>query len=204
MKNKKIIVCLIVACCVGICSVVVYLNNYKINLVQSNQSQLIGTKKKSGPKGSIKNIKNLTELKNAAKVIAEVEGTNKIEKINYKGLSCIVSTVRVKEIIKGDKSLKEIKVLQVENLDIPPQNGQRLLMFLSKEADEFGHEDNPDCYGVVGAGQGIYILEDAGTGNNSITSSDDNITLKPQAIENKDILKELKNGSYKDIKNKLK
>lgn len=197
MKNKKIIVSLIVACCVCIGLITFYLNKKP---AQSNKSQL------GRPKGSIMHINNLTELKDKSKVIAEVEGTDQLKKIDYKGLPCIISTVKVKEIFKGDKSLKKIKILQVEDIDLPPKKGQKLLVFLCKDTDAYGHEDNPDCYGVVGAGQGIYILED-GTDNveaGSHNNISNNIIIKPQSIENKDILKELRSGNYEYIKNKLK
>ena len=194
---KKIIAGVLIASSICVGLIIVYSNNSNIKPIQANQPELVETSK-----GSIDNIKNLTELKNKAKVIAEVEGTGKIEKRDYKGLPCTISTVKVKEILKGDKSLKEIKILQVENVDTPPQNGQKLLIFLSKDTDEYGNEDNPDCYGVVGAGQGIYILDDSTTkGINSAVKSEG--IVKPQAIENKDILKEL-SGKYEDIKNKLK
>ena len=188
MKKKKIILSLLIASCICIGSIIFYSNHSNTKLVQVNQIELVKT-----AKGSIIQIKSLTELKNKAKVIVEVEGTGNIEKRDYKGLPCTISTVKVKEVLKGDRSLKEIKILQVENLDTPPQNGQKLLMFLSKDTDESGHEDNPDCYGVVGAGQGIYKIENTNSKS----------TLKPQATENEDILKEL-SGNYEDVKSKLK
>lgn len=117
-----------VTSCICIDSIILSLNHSKTNLTQANQSEskLIGSEGKDGSKGSIKFYKDLAEIKNTAKVIVEVEGTDKQEKRNYKGMPCIVSTVKVNQVFKGNKSLIEIKILQVENLDVPPENGQKL------------------------------------------------------------------------------
>lgn len=145
--------------------------------------------------GSIMKINGLDELKSNSSTIVQVVGTSNNRKIDYKDIDCMVTKVIVEDVIKGDKNLKEIEILQVAGVDVAPRDGEHLLMFLRDG------EDNKGLFVPVGAGQGIYRI--------NITSSEnplntlDNGYLEPQSIENKYILKDL-TGSYASIKNKLK
>ncbi|WP_040210387.1 hypothetical protein [Clostridium polynesiense] len=150
--------------------------------------------KKTATKASILKIKNLQELKNSSDLIAEITVTDKQEKRDYKEIQVDVITVKINEIIKGKTDLKELKILQDSSADTIIQNGQNLLIFLKKGID------NPDCYVPVGGGQGIYIIENT---NSNLKSSNSITTLKPQSLENKEILKDL-TGNYNDIKQTLK
>jgi len=141
--------------------------------------------------GSIMEMRNLNELKRFSDTIVEVEGTKEYKIIDYNGIPSRLSTVKVKEVFKGDKNLKELKIIQVENLDVPPKNKQKLLMFLHTDRDNL--QDHP--YGVIGAGQGIYLIENDTNTQHKV--------LKPQAIRNDALLQEL-SGNYEDVKNKLK
>ncbi len=136
-------------------------------------------------------ISGLSELKKKSDTIVEVIGSDKTLEIDYKGTTSFVTTVEVADIIKGDKNLKEIKLIQMSD-DVTPKNGEKLLMFLRKGVD------NPDCYVPVGSGQGIYKV----VKSNSKKSTSDEQVIEPQSLVNEDILKDLK-GNYKDVKSKL-
>jgi hypothetical protein len=187
MNKKKIIIGILTITCICVGSITFYLSKSTTKQLQANQNKIesIETTSKGGAHAKIFLFKDLTEIKSESDLIVEVEGTDKQEKRDYKGAPSIVTTLKVKEVFKGDKSLKEVKIIQIESINTVPENGQRLVMFLRRGVD------NLDCYGVVGGGQGIYKIENKGA------------TLKPQAIENKNIIKEL-SGNYEDVKDKLK
>lgn len=134
-------------------------------------------------------IPSLDKLKNDSDIIVEIVGTNRQEKVDYKGIPAVVTLVKVNEVIKGKIDSTELKIFQDSRVDIAPKDGEVLLMFLKKGID------NPDCYLPIGGGQGIYkILTDD-------TSKAD--VLRPQSLVNNNILNELK-GKYKDVKLNLK
>ena len=193
MNKKNIVIIGIIACLGG---GIFYLNNS--NKTENKTNQLESSVQSNGIKVDITPIENLNALKAKSDLIIECEGTSIQEKRDYKGIPSIITTVKVKEVFKGDKDIKEVKVIQMENVDVQPKDGEKLVMFLMK-GDGI---DNPDCYGVVGAGQGIYII-DNDKSKKSTLNSESSTTLKPQAIKNENILKEL-SGEYKDLKTKLK
>ena len=144
-------------------------------------------------------ISGLDELVKSADTIVEAEGTNKYELIDYKGITMRKTTVKVLDVIKGDKQLKELKFLQTEGIkeEKPPVKGEKLLMFLRKGID------NPDSYVTFGGSQGIYNI----VPSNSIkagTDKNDNANkhIEPSLMVNKKILQDL-SGSYDEIKKKL-
>ncbi|WP_027631472.1 hypothetical protein [Clostridium hydrogeniformans] len=197
MKKKIIFSVTVVSLC-GILAFLVYGNRNEKKEVNNPTSICI---ENNGVKADLPYIENLKSLKDESDLIILCEGTNVQEKRDYKGIPSIVTTVKIKEVFKGTKDLKEVKVIQHAKLDVQPKSGEILIMFLMKG----NGIDNPDCYGVVGAGQGIYVLEVQDNINSKNTSSSnyEEAYIKPQAIKNDNILKEL-NGKYKDIKNKLK
>lgn len=147
--------------------------------------------------GSITKIQDLGQLKKDSNIIVEVIGTNENRVIDYKGVSCIITKVRVTDVIKGDKELKELNIIQVENVDVPPVDGEKLLMFLGKG------KDNEGCYFPVGAGQGIYKISTETNTQPTKKALTIDEKIEPQSIVNDSILNDLK-GNYKDIKEKLK
>lgn len=143
--------------------------------------------KESLPRGQAiyEKIPDLNQLKEDSDIIVEVNVTNDKKMRDYKGVSAAITTVKIKEVIKGNLDTDKLNILQDTNADVTITSGQRLLMFLRKGID------NPDCYIPVGGGQGIYEI------------NNDELKLSPQSIENENILKDLK-GNYSDVKSKLK
>jgi len=201
MNKKKIIISILIITCICIGSATFYQNKSTAKQLQVNQNKIESIEITGKGEAKITLIKDLTEIKSKSDLIVEVEGTDKQEKRDYKGVLSIVTTLKVKEVFKGDKSLKEVKIIQIESINTMPENGQKLVMFLKRGID------NPDCYAVIGNGQGIYKIENTGNKTTNSISKDGNTVqsaiLKPQAIENKNILKEL-SGNYEDVKNKLR
>lgn len=192
---KKIIISIAIITGIAIGSIALYTHYSNVNNINAQHKAITQVN------GSIYKFKDLTELKSKSDTIVEVAGTGQYKNMDYKGVPAIISTVTVNQVFKGDKSLKEIKILQVANLDVPPQKGQRLLMFLRKDQENL--PDHP--YAVVGAGQGIYIITGTINNNNKLSntsSNSGNVTLQPQAITNDNILKDLR-GNYDYIKNTL-
>jgi len=183
MKNKKIVVniSIILGICICLVCTVLYINNF--NKVSNESSFSDPTKILA----DIYQFKDLNEIKSNSDLIAEVEGTNIQETREYKGTDAIITTVKVKEVFKGDKSIKNVKVIQMKDYDVPPKKGEKLVVFLSKGID------NPDCYSVRGAGQGIYRI---------INSKSNKEVIKSQSMANKSILKEL-GEDYENAKKKL-
>jgi len=150
---------------------------------------------------SYQKISGLEELKQRSDIIAEVQGTENYKFIDYSGIKLRITTVKVIEIIKGDKSLKEINIAQTEGLDTekPPQNSENLLIFLRKSPDI------NDTYIPLGGSQGTYDIVERNSGK-SISSVDSKnnstIELKPNSIVNENIIKDLKEN-YSDIKKNL-
>ncbi|MBC8059074.1 MAG: hypothetical protein H7Y18_00205 [Clostridiaceae bacterium] len=144
-------------------------------------------------------LTGLSDLKNRTETIVKIIGTDKYKTIDYKGAPFIITTVKIVDVIKGDKKLNEINIIQHDG-DVTPKNGETLLMFLRKGVD------NPDCYIPIGLGQGIYKVVPAKSNTkssvDSLISTSDSMILEPQSIVNDDILKDL-NGSYKDVRNRL-
>jgi len=138
-------------------------------------------------KGSLEEIAGLAELKSDSDIIVEVLVTDKSKERDYKGLKAIITTLKVNHVIKGDKDIKEINILQLDWETIP-KNGEKLLLFLTKGID------NPDCYIPIGAGQGIYKIVKS--------NSNDKMVIEPHSLVNNKILKDL-SGDYEEVKKKL-
>jgi len=153
------------------------------------------TESQANNNSSVKRISGLPELKNESDTIVEIVGTDKYKVIDYKGAQSIITTVKVLSVIKGDKNLKEAKIIQLYG-EMTPKNGEKLLMFLRKGID------NPDCYVPIGSGQGIYKIVQSKTKDNSSNNSLNNMILEPQSMVNDDILKDL-TGDFETIKKKL-
>lgn len=163
------------------------------NLKTSNSN--IKTDVKPNISFSGKIISGLPELKSKADTIVEIIGTDNSKVFDYKGVSSTITTVTVTNVLKGDKKLNEINIIQLTG-EITPENGQKLLLFLRKGID------NPDCYVPIGAGQGIYKIVQSKSKVNSLDSNLSNMVIEPQSIVNDDILKDL-SGNYEDVKKKL-
>lgn len=178
MKRKLIVI--------GLLSLSILLGISLIYTVNKNTIAKSNSKLKF--EASYKKINGLDELKKQATIIAEVEGTESYKLMDYSGITARISTVNVIDIVKGDKSLKQINIIQTEGLDTekPPVKGEKLLIFLRKS------QDIKDTYIPLGGSQGTY---------NMVTASD-NIQLKPNSMVNNDILRDL-NGKYSDVKKKL-
>lgn len=178
--------------------------SFKMNVNSTKTAATKNTETKAKMSASYKYISGLEELKNSADTIIEAEGTDQYELIDYKGVTHRKTIVKVLDVIKGDKQLKEIKFLQTEGLegDEPPVKGEKMLMFLRKGVD------NPDSYVTFGGTQGIYKIVES---NNTIQSIDGSSTnknnkvnkqIKAHSMINDKILKDL-NGNYDDVKKKL-
>ncbi|AAO36033.1 hypothetical protein K144313037_13150 [Clostridium tetani] len=153
-------------------------------------------------------IDGLKELKAKSDIIVEVEGTDKFELIDYKGIKMRKTTVKILDVMKGNPTLKEITVVQTEGLESeePPMKNEKLLMFLRKGIDI------TDSYVPIGGNQGIYKIITKKTKKNSMTPKklphlnapkDDAIKIvTPTSLINNKILRDL-NGNYDDIKKKL-
>jgi hypothetical protein len=152
-------------------------------------------------------ITSLDQLKNMADIIVKVQGTSKYKLKDYGGITFRISTLTVIDVIKGDKALKEINLIQTEGLDTekPPVNGENLLMFLKKTPNI------KDVYMPINGSEGTYDIVTT-TPNNLNTSkskasnnqptSDENTEIKPNSVVNENVLKDLK-GSYSEIKKKI-
>lgn len=141
---------------------------------------------------SYKKIHGLAELKKQADIIAEVQGTEHYRFYDYAGIKMRITTVNVIDIIKGDKTLKELDIIQTEGLDTekPPTNGEHLLIFLRKSSDI------NNTYIPLGGSQGTYDIV------KSSKNGTDDYQLKPNSMVNDEIIKDL-NGKYSDIKKKI-
>ena len=186
--NKKIILsaATLSLLCVG--GLFIYENR---NEVKANNNPTSICVENNGVKGDLPYIENLQSIKDQSDLIILCEGTDIKEERDYIGIPSVVTTVKVKEVLKGSNDLKEVKVIQHKDLDVQPKNGEMLIMFLMKG----NGKDNPDCYGVVGAGQGIYILDEQSNQNsksglNSSELNYEEASIKSQAITNNNILKE--------------
>ncbi|NMM65868.1 hypothetical protein HBE96_25150 [Clostridium sp. P21] len=201
MSKKKVIVIttLLLAAGIGCLSLT---SKFNVKNVQANQSNQISQD------ASYKKIHGVKELKSKSNLIAEVEGTNKYKIIDDKGIKFRVTTVKVQEVIKGDKQLKEFSIIQTEGLSTekPPQNGEKLLMFLRKSLNM------ENTYIPLGGSQGTYdittITNPSKSSTNNIESmnntqnKDENKKLIPNEMVNDEILKDL-SGNYSDIKKNL-
>lgn len=143
---------------------------------------------------SYEQISGLKELKDRADTIVEAEGTDNYELVDYKGIKMRKTVIKVIDVIKGDKQLKELKFLQSEGVkgEEPIAKGEKVLMFLKKGVD------NPDSYITFGGTQGIYKIVESTSKSNSVTKH-----LEPHSMVNNKILKEL-NDNYYDLKEKLR
>ena len=175
---KKVI--LFMAAAIIIIAVLFGIYEYKKYVRDSNESI------KTVTNGTITKIKDLSELKSKSDLIAEVTGTDKYKIIDYKGMKARISTVKVNEVFKGSIESGEINIIQIEDLDVMVENNQKLLLFLRKDRENM--KENP--YAVVGTGQGIYIIDQHGK-------------IKPQSINNENIMKEL-SGSYDKVKERYR
>ena len=191
MKKKVIVILSVFLLALGIVSLKQNFNT------KTDTSKLQST---STTKVSSIKLSGLSELKSKSEIIVEIIGTDKCKTIDYKGATSRVTTVKVTDVIKGDKKLNEINIIQMDG-EVRPENGQKLVMFLRKGVD------NPDCYVPIGSTQGIYKIVPAKFNTsskvNSANSTTGNMILEPVSVGNDDILKDL-SGNYADIKNKLK
>jgi|GEM_PF-6335346 len=183
MMHKKTILALsITLVLLGSIGFVIY-ENPKI----LTQSALVKTKSTKSRASYVK-ISGLPQLKNDSEIIVEATVTNKQETRDYKGVPVSITSVEVKDVLKGTTDSKELKILQDAQADVTLKAGQTLLMFLKKGVD------NPDCYVSIGGGQGIYQI--------SKNKKNNELELSPQSLVNENIIKDLK-GNYSDIKAKL-
>ncbi|MGL4570006.1 MAG: hypothetical protein ACRCVJ_02935 [Clostridium sp.] len=98
-------------------------------------------------------IEGIEELKNNSSTIVKATGTNKNRETNYKGINCIITTLTVDEVIKGDKKLKNIEIIQVKDIDSTPKENEKLLLYLREG------EDNKGVFVPVGGNQGIFPID---------------------------------------------
>ncbi|MEG2194811.1 MAG: hypothetical protein RRY11_08385 [Terrisporobacter sp.] len=103
--------------------------------------------------GEIIKIEGIEELKNNSSTIVKATGTDKNREINYKGINCIITTLTVDEVIKGDKKLKNIEIIQVRDIDSTPKENEKLLLYLREG------EDNKGVFVPVGGNQGIFPID---------------------------------------------
>jgi len=158
----------------------------------SNSTGKTTNKPKATYEASYPTIKGLDELKKESTTIVEVVGTDKYKIVDDKGIEGRVTTVKVTDVLKGDKNLTEINIIQAEGMDteVPPANGEKLLMFLRNgvPVGEFKM-----LYVPLGGTQGIY----------KIKVKDNKKYFDYHCMKNSSILKEL-SGNYEDVKLKIK
>lgn len=189
MKTKLKIIILVLICSGLLLGFAIWGNSNKPSTPSKPQNKAKPTGQACYPE----KFASLDVLKNKADIIVKAQGTSKYKLKDYGGIEMRISTLTVLEVIKGDKALKEINLIQTEGLDTekPPVNGEILLLFLNKCSDL------KDTYMPMGGSQGTYDIV-----STSKTTSDENTEIKPNSMVNEDVLKDL-NGSYSDIKKKI-
>ncbi|MEE1053317.1 MAG: membrane lipoprotein lipid attachment site-containing protein [Acutalibacteraceae bacterium] len=148
---KKILICLVLILALTGCS--------------NTKSKFVGSKDTEGFSADIENFDSTDDLEQNSQLIVLGTAENLIEVSEKFGEDILYSSkvsFKVKEVLKGDKSIKDIYVLQMgkpnsDNFETKLKPNKEYILFLNSK--DFNGETVYDCTGIE---QGIFEINDNG------------------------------------------